>query len=54
MNDWRRGMVISDWGRYNLRRPPYGYQWRYVDGQFILAAVATGLIASIILAATQQ
>ncbi len=54
MNDWRRGMIISDYGRYHLNRPPYGYQWRYVDGQFILAAVATGLISSIILAATAQ
>jgi Ni/Co efflux regulator RcnB len=54
MNDWRRGMIITDYGYYHLSPPPYGYQWRYVDGQFVLAAMATGLIASIILAATAQ
>ncbi len=46
--DWDRGRRI-DYYRYHLRRPPYGYEWREVDGRFVLAAVASGLIASIIL-----
>ena len=55
---WSRGERIDrgewgryervDWRRHHLRRPPPGYEWRYADGQYILAAAATGLIASII------
>ena len=48
-NDWRRGVVIN-YRDHHLRRPPRGYEWREVDGNFVLAAVTTGLIASIILA----
>ena len=46
--DWQRGRVI-DYRVKHLRAPPPGYEWREVDGQYVLAAVATGLIASIIL-----
>lgn len=46
--DWERGRRI-DYYRYHLSRPPYGYEWREVDGRIVLAAVASGLIASIIL-----
>ena len=46
--DWERGRRI-DYYRYHLRRPAYGYEWREVDGRFVMAAVASGLIASIIL-----
>jgi len=57
-DDWRRGHRLShdDWARgsridyrsHHLRRPPRGYEWREVDGNYVLAAAATGLIASII------
>jgi Ni/Co efflux regulator RcnB len=47
-SDWERGRRI-DYYRYHLRRPAYGYEWREVDGRFVMAAVASGLIASIIL-----
>ena len=56
--DWHKGDRIDrrDWGRYervdyrrdHLRRPPRGYEWRRVDNNYVLAAVATGLIASVI------
>ncbi|HEY2709744.1 MAG TPA: RcnB family protein [Caulobacteraceae bacterium] len=49
MNDWRRGERF-DYRRYHLRAPPRGYEWRRVDGNYVLAAAATGLIASIIAA----
>lgn len=48
-DDWRRGMHV-DYRAHHLRRPPRGYEWREVDGNYVLAAAATGLIASIILA----
>lgn len=47
--DWRRGVVL-DYREHHLNRPPRGYEWREVDGNFILAAVATGLIASFVIA----
>lgn len=45
-----RAYYVSDWRRHGLRAPPRGYQWRKVDNQYVLAAVATGLIASVIIA----
>jgi Ni/Co efflux regulator RcnB len=44
---WARGERI-DWRRHHLRQPPRGYEWREVDGNYVLAMAATGLIASII------
>ena len=50
--DWRRGEHI-DYREYHLRAPPRGYEWRRVDGNYVLAAVATGVIASVIVAAIE-
>jgi len=42
--------VVNDWGYYGLRRPPHGYYWRRSDaGDFLLVALATGIIADVIL-----
>ncbi len=46
--DWDRGERI-DYHRYHLQEPPRGYEWREVDGNYVLAAVATGIIASVII-----
>ena len=43
-----RGYYVSDWGYYGLRPPPPGYRWIYADGNFVLMAVATGLIADLV------
>ena len=44
-----RGYVVYDYGRYHLRPPPRGYYW-YRDGNdYLLAAVATGLILDVII-----
>lgn len=48
--DWNRGQQV-DWHAHHLRQPPRGYEWREVDGNYVLAAVATGVIASAIIAA---
>jgi len=50
-DDWNRGQVV-DYRTYHLSAPPNGYQWRSVDGNYVLAAVATGVIASAIVAST--
>lgn len=61
-DDWKKGSHISqqDWNRgrqvdyrqYHLSAPPRGYQWREVDGNYVLAAAATGVIASAIVASS--
>ena len=43
--DWKRGEQV-DYHQQHLRAPPHGYEWRLVDGNYVLAALATGLIAS--------
>jgi len=58
--EWHKGAKINnaDWGRgqpvdyhaHHLRAPPHGYEWREVDGNYVLAAAATGLILSTIIA----
>jgi Ni/Co efflux regulator RcnB len=41
---------VADWRAHKLRQPPRGYHWVRDDrtNDYVLAAVATGLIASII------
>jgi Ni/Co efflux regulator RcnB len=46
-DDWNRGEQV-DWHAHHLQAPRSGYEWREVDGNFVLAAVATGLIANAI------
>jgi Ni/Co efflux regulator RcnB len=43
-----RGGVIYDYGRYHLRRPPRGYYWVQEGDDFVLVAIATGLIFEVI------
>lgn len=41
---------VDDYHHHRLRRPPHGHRWiRTDDGKFILVAVATGIIADILL-----
>jgi len=46
-DDWNRGEAVSDWQTHHLRRPPSGYEWRYVDGNYVLARPSDGLIFSV-------
>jgi len=56
---WRRGAYLPgyyrsnsyrvyDYHRYRLRHPPRGYYWYRSGDDFILAAIATGLIFEVI------
>lgn len=58
--EWRRGgrvpveyrsrtYVVNDWRQYQLQAPPRGYQYVSVGGDYVLAAIATGIIANIII-----
>lgn len=51
-DDWRRGSRV-DYRQNRLSRPPSGYEWREVDGNYVLGAIATGVIASVIIASTR-
>lgn len=48
---WRGdGYEVGDWrGRPGLYEPPHGYHWVQNGDQFLLAAVATGIIAAVVL-----
>jgi Ni/Co efflux regulator RcnB len=59
-HDWYRGSrlpseynsryyVVDDWRNHNLSAPPRGYHWVQAGGDYVLAAIATGIIASILL-----
>jgi len=47
-NDWSGAQTV-DYRQHHLRAPPRGYEWRESNGQFVMAAVATGVVASIIM-----
>jgi Ni/Co efflux regulator RcnB len=44
-----RQYVVDDWRDHRLSAPPRGYHWVQADGDFLLVAITTGIIASILL-----
>ena len=40
---------VTDWKARHLRQPPRGYHWVNVNGDFVLAVIATGVIADLFL-----
>lgn len=42
------GYQVNDWHERGLKAPPAGHRWQNVDGNYVLIAVATGVITSII------
>lgn len=47
--EYRRPNYVVDYRVYHLSPPPRGQQWVQVGADYVLIAVATGLIANIIL-----
>ncbi|KAA0892748.1 RcnB family protein [Pusillimonas sp. ANT_WB101] len=45
----QRQYIVNDWHHYHLYAPPRGYYWVQSGSDFLLTAIATGLIAQIIL-----
>ena len=43
-----RGDIVSDYARYHLRRPPRGFAWYRDADDYVLAAMATGVIFDVI------
>jgi Ni/Co efflux regulator RcnB len=48
-NYHNRQYVVDNWRAHRLSAPPRGYHWVQVGGDYVLAAVATGIIASVLL-----
>lgn len=44
-----REYVVNDWRSHHLRPPPRGYHWVQSNGDYVLAAIATGVIADMII-----
>jgi Ni/Co efflux regulator RcnB len=48
--EYRTRYVVTDWRRDRLREPPRGYHWvRSDNGDFLLVAIATGVIVDLLL-----
>ncbi|MGE3348085.1 MAG: RcnB family protein [Ramlibacter sp.] len=58
--DWRRGgyipreyrsrqYVVNDWRGHHLYAPPRGHEWVQVGSDYVLIAIATGVIAQLLL-----
>jgi Ni/Co efflux regulator RcnB len=41
--------VVNNYREHHLRPPPRGYHWVQTGGDYVLAAVATGIIADLII-----
>lgn len=44
-----RNYVIDDWHGYGLHRPPRGYHWVQIGGEYVLAAIATGIVLQVLM-----
>lgn len=44
-----RQYVVNDWRVHHLNAPPRGYHWVQTGGDYVLVAIATGVILQILL-----
>jgi Ni/Co efflux regulator RcnB len=44
-----RNYVVDDWRNHRLSAPPRGYHWVQVGGDYVLVAIATGVILQLLL-----
>ena len=45
----RRQYVVEDWRGHGLRAPPRGYYWVQTGADYVLVAIATGIILQLML-----
>ncbi len=45
----QRVYVVNDWHSHNLRSPPRGHHWVQIGGDYVLVAIATGVIVELLL-----
>ncbi|WP_232076537.1 RcnB family protein [Variovorax sp. PBL-H6] len=41
--------VVNDWRGHGLRQPPRGYYWVQNGSDYVLAAIATGVISAVVI-----
>jgi Ni/Co efflux regulator RcnB len=41
--------VVDDWRGHRLSAPPRGYHWVQTGGDYVLVAIATGIILQLLL-----
>ncbi len=44
-----RHYVVDDWRGHHLSAPPRGYHWVQAGGDYVLVAIATGIIVQLLL-----
>ena len=44
----QRQYVVNDWRGHRLYRPPAGYHWVQVGGDYVLVAITTGIILQLL------
>jgi len=44
-----RQYVVDDWRGHNLNAPPHGYHWVQTGADYVLVAIATGVILQLLL-----
>jgi Ni/Co efflux regulator RcnB len=44
-----RSYVVDDWRSHHLTAPPRGYHWVQTGGDYVLVAIATGIILQLLL-----
>ncbi len=53
-DQYNGGRQAVDWHQHHLRQPPSGYEWVQSGNQFVMVAITTGIIASIIASSEAQ
>ena len=41
--------VVTDWRMHRLYAPPHGYHWVQVSGDYVLVAIASGIVTQILM-----
>ena len=46
-DDWGRGQAV-DYRSNHLSQPRSGYEWRQIDGNYVMANIGTGVVSSVV------
>ena len=48
-DDWNRGQPVTDWNAHHLKAPRQGYEWRQIDGNYVMAD-SHGVVTTVVIA----
>jgi Ni/Co efflux regulator RcnB len=46
-DDWDRGQRVDDWHTHHLTAPRDGYEWRQIDGNYVMAD-RNGVVSTVV------